>query len=70
PHILCVTNEVGLGIVPMHALARRFRDLAGRTHQRLSAEADEVYLGAMGCMLRLKPDPVTSVVLGRQEVTA
>ncbi len=30
-----VSNEVGLGIVPDNALARRFRDDAGRLHQRL-----------------------------------
>jgi adenosylcobinamide kinase/adenosylcobinamide-phosphate guanylyltransferase len=39
-------------------LGRVFRDLAGRTHQRLAAEADEVYLAAMGLVLRLVPDPV------------
>jgi adenosylcobinamide kinase/adenosylcobinamide-phosphate guanylyltransferase len=50
-----VTNEVGLGIVPESALARRFRDLAGTTHRRLAAEADEVYFAAMGLCLRIKP---------------
>src|SRR3954451_23338371 len=35
-----VGNEVGLGIVPENALARRFRDEAGRLHQRLAARAD------------------------------
>ena len=56
-----VTNEVGLGIVPMSALARRFRDLTGRAHQRLAGRAEEVYLGAMGLMLRLKPGPVEAL---------
>jgi hypothetical protein len=28
-------------------------------HQRIAGTADEVYLGAMGCALRLKPGPVT-----------
>lgn len=55
---LLVSNEVGLGIVPMNPLARRFRDLTGRAHQRLAARADEVYFGAMGLMMRLKPGPV------------
>jgi adenosylcobinamide kinase/adenosylcobinamide-phosphate guanylyltransferase len=59
-HIV-VTNEVGLGIVPEHALARLFRDVAGRAHQQLAARADEVYLGAMGAMIRLKPAPVEAV---------
>ena len=58
---LLVTNEVGLGIVPMYALARRFRDLTGRAHQRIGARADEVYFGAMGLMLRLKPGPVEAM---------
>lgn len=52
-----VSNEVGLGIVPMNALARRFRDLVGRAHQRVAARADEVWFGAMGILLRLKPAP-------------
>ena len=30
--IVLVTNEVGLGIVPENAMARRFRDLAGTCH--------------------------------------
>lgn len=57
--VVMVTNEVGLGIVPPTPLGRRFRDLAGRTHQRLVALADEVYFGALGAMLRLRPGPVT-----------
>lgn len=61
---ILVSNEVGLGIVPMNALARRFRDLAGRAHQRLARRADEVYFGAFGLMLRLKPGPVEPVVDG------
>lgn len=59
-----VSNEVGLGIVPMHALARRFRDLTGRAHQRLAVRADEVWFGAMGMMLRLKPGPVEAFPRG------
>lgn len=66
PHVIVVTNEVGLGVVPEHRLGRLFRDIAGRTHQRLAAMADEVYFGAMGCMLQLKPGPVTTVALGEQ----
>jgi adenosylcobinamide kinase/adenosylcobinamide-phosphate guanylyltransferase len=58
-----VTNEVGLGLVPESALGRDFRDVAGRAHQRLAATADEVYLGVMGLMLKLKPGGVVSVPL-------
>lgn len=56
--VVLVTNEVGLGIVPEHALARRFRDAAGTLHRRLAAVADEVHFAAMGLVLRLKPGPV------------
>lgn len=50
-----VSNEVGLGIVPDNALARRFRDEAGWLHQALATIADEVILTAAGLPLRLKP---------------
>lgn len=59
--VALVTNEVGLGIVPDQPLARRFRDVSGRAHQRLAEVADEVYLGVLGTMLRLKPAPVEAV---------
>jgi adenosylcobinamide kinase/adenosylcobinamide-phosphate guanylyltransferase len=54
-HVIVVTNEVGLGIVPESELGRQFRDLAGMAHQRLSRQADEVYFAVLGTMLRLKP---------------
>jgi adenosylcobinamide kinase / adenosylcobinamide-phosphate guanylyltransferase len=57
-HSVLVTNEVGMGIVPDNALARRFRDWAGRAHQRLAAVSDELYFGALGSMLRLRPAPL------------
>ena len=57
-HAVVVTNEVGLGLVPETPLGRQFRDVAGLAHQRLAALADEVYFGALGLMLRLKPGPV------------
>jgi adenosylcobinamide kinase/adenosylcobinamide-phosphate guanylyltransferase len=60
-HSIIITNEVGMGIVPETALGRTFRDLSGRAHQRLSAMADELYLGAIGVMLRLRPAPVQVV---------
>lgn len=52
--ILLVSNEVGMGIVPENALARRFRDEAGRLHQRVAAVADEVLWVAAGLSLRMK----------------
>ncbi|MBZ4420309.1 bifunctional adenosylcobinamide kinase/adenosylcobinamide-phosphate guanylyltransferase [Myxococcus sp. RHSTA-1-4] len=53
-----VTNEVGMGVVPDTPLGRVFRDVSGGAHQRLAACADEVYFGALGLLLRLKPSPL------------
>jgi len=52
--VILVANEVGLGIVPDNALARRFRDEAGRVNQRIAAAVDEVMFIAAGLPLRLK----------------
>jgi adenosylcobinamide kinase/adenosylcobinamide-phosphate guanylyltransferase len=52
--IVLVSNEVGMGIVPDNALARRFRDIAGRMNQRVAAAADTVLLMMAGLELRLK----------------
>jgi adenosylcobinamide kinase/adenosylcobinamide-phosphate guanylyltransferase len=49
-----VSNEVGLGIVPENALARRFRDEAGRLHRLLAAQADHVVLMVAGLDLKVK----------------
>lgn len=51
---IVVSNEVGSGIVPENALARRFRDLAGIANQLLAARADRVEFIAAGLPLRLK----------------
>ncbi len=50
-----VSNEVGWGVVPDNALARAFRDQAGRLHQDIAAVADEVVLVVAGLPLTLKP---------------
>lgn len=54
-HLIVVTNEVGWGVVPEHALARWFRDAAGRANQRVAARADEVHLLVSGIPLRISP---------------
>ncbi|KXF76920.1 adenosylcobinamide kinase/adenosylcobinamide phosphate guanyltransferase [Paramesorhizobium deserti] len=52
--VLFVSNEVGLGIVPDNAIAREFRDHAGRLNQAVAAAADEVYFIAAGLPLKMK----------------
>ena len=52
--IVLVSNEVGLGIVPDNALARRFRDAAGLLHQRLAAQVDSVDVVMAGLIQRWK----------------
>ncbi|EFH11979.1 bifunctional adenosylcobinamide kinase/adenosylcobinamide-phosphate guanylyltransferase [Pseudoroseomonas cervicalis] len=52
-----VASEVGLGIVPENALARRFRDAAGVLNQRLAARAARVHFVAAGLPLVLKGEP-------------
>ena len=53
-----VTNEVGDGIVPDNALARRFRDVLGLVNQEMAAHADRSFLCVAGRLLELQ-DPET-----------
>jgi adenosylcobinamide kinase/adenosylcobinamide-phosphate guanylyltransferase len=52
--IVLVSNEVGLSVVPENAMARRFRDHAGRLHQIVAAACDEAIFIAAGLPLQLK----------------
>lgn len=56
--VILVSNEVGLGIVPDNALAREFRDHAGRMHQRIAAAIERVVFVAAGLPMLLKDRPV------------
>lgn len=49
-----VGNEVGLGIVPVNALARRYRDTLGRVNATFVAEADRAYFLVAGKALALE----------------
>jgi adenosylcobinamide kinase/adenosylcobinamide-phosphate guanylyltransferase len=52
--VVFVSNEVGLGIVPDNALARRFRDAAGQLNQAVAAACQQVVLVSAGLPLVLK----------------
>lgn len=52
--LIAVSNEVGLGIVPDNALARRYRDTLGWVNQRFAQASDEAWLLVSGLPLRLK----------------
>jgi adenosylcobinamide kinase/adenosylcobinamide-phosphate guanylyltransferase len=52
--VIVVSSEVGCGIIPAQALARRFGDLLGEANQRLAAAAGEVHVCLAGIPLRIK----------------
>lgn len=52
--VVIVSNEVGFGIVPDNALARRFRDAQGRLNQQLAAQAGLAVLVVAGLPVVLK----------------
>ena len=53
-HIVVVSNEVGLGIVPDNRLARRFRDVQGIANQRVAEVALNVVYMVAGLPLTVK----------------
>ncbi|MFP4129801.1 MAG: bifunctional adenosylcobinamide kinase/adenosylcobinamide-phosphate guanylyltransferase [Halorhodospira sp.] len=54
-HLLLVSNETGLGMMPMSALARRFCDEAGALHQQLAERCERVTWTVAGLAQPLKP---------------
>ena len=52
--LVVVSNEVGLGIVPDNALAREFRDAAGRLNQAVAAQAAHVFFMVSGLPMTVK----------------
>lgn len=59
-HLVFVTNEVGSGIVPDNPLARKFRDVAGWTNQRIAETANEVILMVAGMPIIARKGPACS----------
>ena len=51
---IAVTNEIGLGIVPMHPLGRRYRDVLGRVNALWVEASDESYFVVAGRRIRLE----------------
>jgi len=54
PAVIAVSNEVGCGIMPVNAMARRFGDLSGFMNQRIARAASKVYRLTAGLASRLK----------------
>lgn len=52
--VVAVSNELGLGLVPVDSTSRSFRDLSGQLNQQIAAAADEVYWVVSGIPVRLK----------------
>ena len=53
-NIILVSNEVGMGIVPLGEINRQFQDEQGRLNQAVAALADKVFFIAAGLPLKLK----------------
>jgi adenosylcobinamide kinase/adenosylcobinamide-phosphate guanylyltransferase len=53
--VILVSNEVGSGIVPENALARRYRDLTGYANRQIAATADRVIWTVAGIPVTIKP---------------
>ncbi len=53
-HVVAVSDEVGLGVVPKTRSGRLFRDTLGEVNQRLAGTADEVWFVVAGLPQRLR----------------
>lgn len=56
--VIFVTNEIGLGIVPVNKLARYFRDITGRVNREVASAANKMYLTISGVTIELKSQEV------------
>lgn len=52
--VLMVSNEIGLGVVPDNAVARRYRDLVGELNQHIASLANRVIMVTAGIPMVIK----------------
>lgn len=52
--LIVVSNEIGMGVIPNSAMARKFTDLQGWANQIIAKDADEAYLMVSGLKMKLK----------------
>lgn len=53
-NVVIVSNELGMGIVPVTPLGRYFREIAGKMNQYVAQKADEVYFVVSGIPMKIK----------------
>ena len=54
---IVVSDEIGLGLVPLDPVSRAFRDILGIAHQRLVADSNEAWFMVAGRPIPLPPEP-------------
>jgi adenosylcobinamide kinase/adenosylcobinamide-phosphate guanylyltransferase len=52
--MICVSNEVGMGLVPAYMMGNIFRDIAGRMNQLMAKESDNVIFMVSGLPINVK----------------
>jgi len=55
-----VSNEVGLGLVPLNKLGRDFRDIAGMVNRIVAAKADQALFMVSGLPMHIKGKKIRS----------
>ena len=53
-NVVIVSNEVGMGLVPVYPLGRYFREIAGKMNQFVAEKADEAYFVVSGISMKIK----------------
>lgn len=52
--LIIVTNEIGMGLVPVDAVSRLYRDILGRANKLSATMSDRVYLLVSGIPVKIK----------------